>query len=418
MTMAKKSTQFTWQPGDKPPEIESHTDAKLRLLEAYLDRYFDVVCALPQMDVLRIAFVDAFAGGGLYRRGETQRFGSPLVMIDAVRRAEARVNAGRRKALRIDARFFFIDEDPAATEYLRHSLETTGASEDFPDKISIQNAPASDALPSIIQKITDWSAAGRSIFFLDQCGFSDAPNWDVRLIYQSLPKSEVIVTYNYGAIYDYMNESAEYLTAMRPFELTSEHLRALLREREQRAGRYFAGRLLGRLLKTNVGSTFASRFFLRSEAAGRDMWFVHYSKVPRSRLVMSEAHWAVKNSSVTQGQAGLDMLGFRPNWEDQIDLDFGFDETDEGRIHAALVADLPHWLEQFEEGTAPTMDMLLTLTADNTAATEAQYHTALRDLETEDEIEVLTPSGSKKRPSARFRSGHRILLPRQSRFRF
>ena len=416
--MARKSKQFSWQPGAEPPVIETHTDAKLRLLAEYLDRYFDVVCALPQMDVLRIALVDAFAGGGLYRRHGSYRSGSPLVMIEAVKRAEARINASRRKPLRIEARFFFVDEAADTIEYLRHSIASSGVADAGPDGISIHQGTASEALPGVIREIAAWSPRGRSIFFLDQCGYSAAPNRDVRLIYQSLPKSEVIVTYSFGSIYDYMNESAEFLSATAPLELTADDLRALLKESEHQAGRYFAGRLLGRLIKANVGSRYLSRFFLRSEAAGRDMWFVHYSKVPRSRLVMSEAHWAVKNASVTQGEAGLDMLGFRPDWEKQLGLDFGFDETDEGRMHAALVADVPRWLEQFDEYDAPTMDVLLALSADDTAATEGQFNKALRALETDGEIEVLTPTGSRKRPSAQLRSGHRIILPRQGRFRF
>ena len=413
--MPNKSTQFTWRPGAEPPPIEDHTDAKLRLLEAYLDRYFDVVCALPQMDVLRIALVDAFAGGGLFQRDGSQRFGSPMVMIDAVRRAEARINASRRKPLRIDARFYFVDTDADAIEYLRRTLAAMPIPQAVRDSITIRHATASNALPSIVQEIAAWSPAGRSIFFLDQCGYTDAPNEDVRLIYQSLPKSEVVVTYNFGSIYDYMNENARFLTATAPLELTPDHLRALLKERDRQAGRYFAGRLLGRLLKANVGSRYASRFFLHSDAANRDMWFVHYSKVPRSRLVMSEAHWATKNSSITQGEAGLDMLGFSPNWENQIGLDFGFDYTDEGRMHTALMADLPRWLVQFHENSAPTFDTLLALSADNTAATEAQFNGALRALETEGEIEILTPSGGRKKSDAHLRAQHRIILPRQGR---
>ena len=416
--MPNQSTQFTWRPGAEPPRIRPHTDAKLRLLEAYLDGYFDVVCGLPQMDVLRIALVDAFAGGGLFRRSGSKRFGSPLVMIDAVRRAEARINAGRRKPLRIDARFYFVDADADAVDYLRRTLAATDMSQTIRDSITVQNATASNALPTIVREIADWSSTGRSIFFLDQCGYTDAPNRDVRLIYQSLPKSEVIVTYNFGSIYDYMNENAPFLTATAPLELTPDHLRALLKERDRQAGRYFAGRLLGKLFKDNVGSRFASRFFLRSDSASRDMWFVHYSKVPRSRLVMSEAHWAIKNSSVTQGDAGLDMLGFRPDWEGQIGLDFGFDYTDEGRMHAALMADLPRWLDQFDQSAAPTFDMLLALSADNTAATEAQFSGALRALETEGEIEVLTPSGGRKRSDAHLRTHHRIILQRQGRLPF
>ena len=413
MNLLSKSNPFTWRPGAEPPTLEDHSDAKLRLLEAYLDRYFDVVCALPQMDVLRIALVDAFAGGGLYQRDGASRLGSPLVMIDAMRRAQARVNAGRRKPLKIDAKFFFADENADAIEYLKHSLKTAGIPDLLLDSVNIRKATASDALPTIIRQIAAWSRAGRSIFFLDQCGYIDAPHRDVRDIYQALPKSEIIVTYNFGSIYDYMNDSAPFLAATAPLELTPDHLRALLKERDRKAGRYFAGRLLGKLFKAKVGSQYASRFFLRSEAAGRDMWFVHYSKVPRSRLVMSEAHWAIKNSSVTQGEAGLDMLGFMPTWENQIDLDFGFDDTDEGRMHKALMVELPQRLAHFDRNAAPTFDSLLALTADDTAATEAQFNAAVRDLETEREIEVLTPSGARKRSTAQLRPTHRIILPRQ-----
>lgn len=415
--MEGTAPQFSWRLGAEPPEIEPHSDAKLRLLRAYLDRYFDVVCALPQMDRLRIALVDAFSGGGLFRgQDRTDRFGSPLVMIDAVARAQARVNSGRRKPLHIEAKFFFTDQNADAVEFLHETLASNDLCRPFRDQIIVCEGTASDILPSIVHEIAQWIPSGRSLFFLDQCGYRDAPHRDVRLIYQSLPKSEVIVTYNFGAVYDYMHDSAKFLAAMAPFELSADHLRALLNERDRQAGRYFAGRLLGRLFKSNVGSRFASRFFLRSESAGRDMWLVHYSKVTRSRLVMSEAHWAIKNASVTQGEAGLDMLGFLPSWEDQIPLDFGFEQADEGRIHTALMSDLLRWLEQFDPDAAPTMDTLLALSADDTAATESQFHRALAELESDGEIEILTPTGAQKRPLALLRPGHRILLPRQRRF--
>ena len=416
--MTKKSAQFTWQLQADPPTIKEHSDAKLRLLEAYLDRYFDVVCAQPHIDVLRIALVDAFSGGGLFRRNGEFRYGSPLVMIDAVRRAETRINSTRRKPLKIEAKFFFVDKDANAVEFLHHSLETTEIVKPFSDVIQVRNATASDVLPAIIEEIANWSPIGRSIFFMDQCGYGEVPNWDVRHIYQSLPKSEVIVTYNFGAIYDYMNDQASFLAGLDPLEITPENLRALLRERERQAGRYFAGRLLGRLFKIKVGSQFASRFFLHSQDASRDIWFVHYSKHPRSRLVMNDAHWAIKNTSITQGEAGLDMLGFRQDWEHQLGVDFGFSETDEGHTHTALMADLPRWLEQFDRDAAPTLDALLALSADDTAATENQIKMALKVLESEGEIEVLTPSNARKSSGADIRSSHRIILPWQGKFRF
>ena len=416
--MTNKSKPFSWKDGDELPKIAPHTDAKLRLLADYLDRYFDVVCALPQMDVLRIALVDAFAGGGLYQSGGSERFGSPLVMIDAVRRARDRINKKRRKPLRIEAKFYFVDSDANAIDCLRQNLAKRNISEDFRDLVTVKHATASKELPAIIRKIADSSHVGRSIFFLDQCGYTDVHHADVRLILQSLPKSEVIVTYNFGAIYDYMNENAQFLAAVAPLELRPDHIKQLLKERDRQAGRYFAGRLLGQLFKARVGSQFTSRFFLHSDASNRDMWFVHYSKVPRSRLVMSQAHWATKNSSITQGEAGLDMLGFTPKWEHQIVMDFGFEETDEGRMHSALVRDLPNWLNSFDTSLAPTLDTLLALNADNTAATEFQIKSALKKLEAEDEIEILTPRGARKRSGALIGAHHRIILPRQRKIVF
>ena len=221
--MAGTPPQFSWRLGAEPPKIEPHSDAKLRLLRAYLDRYFDVVCALPQMDRLRIALVDAFSGGGLFRRQDgTDRFGSPLVMIDAVSRAQARVNSGRRKPLRIEPKFFFLDQDADAVEFLHETLASNDLCRPFRDQIIVREGTASDLLPSIVREIAQWIPSGRSLFLLDQCGYHDAPHRDVRLIYQSLLKSEVIVTYNFGAIYDYMHDSAKFLAAMAPFELSAD----------------------------------------------------------------------------------------------------------------------------------------------------------------------------------------------------
>ena len=415
--MAKQSGQFRWQIGASPPVIESHSDAKLLLLSEYLDRYFDVVCANPKMDSFRITLVDAFCGGGLFTHNGNDRFGSPLVMIEAVRRAEERINRGRQKPLKIDANFIFVDQQASAIEYLKNALAETGLGEWAHQKIDIRHTDASSAIPEIVQAVRARGRQGRSIFLLDQCGYSDVPHRDVRFIYAQLPKSEVIVTYAFGSIYDYMNNSSEFLSALAPIELSPHHLRDLLKAKETQAGRYFAGRLLGKYFQQNVGSQFASRFFLRSERSGRDMWLVHYSKVLRSRLVMSEVHWSIHNS-VTQGEAGLDMVGFLPHWEDQIGLDFGFEDSDDGKMHAALMRDLPLWLERFEIDDAPTFNAMLSLLADGTAATEKQFVRALNALHNEGEIEVFAPSGASKRQDSLFRPEHRIGLPRQSKLVF
>ena len=413
----KRPAQFDWHLGSDPPSIQSHTDAKLRLLAEYLDRYFDVVCARAK-EMLRISLVDAFSGGGLFQIGDDLRYGSPLVMIDAVRRARERVNRNRRNELKIVARYFFVDASADAIEYLRSSLKTHPIAHDHFDNIHIQQATASEVLPGIIENIKNWSSSGRSIFFLDQCGYKHVDHQNVRLIYNSLPKSEVIASYNFGALYDYMNNSDSFLTAVSSLGVNADHVKTILKERDVQATRFFAVNYLGHIFQEAIGAQYMSRFFLRSEAAGRDMWFVHYSKVPRSRWVMNDAHWAIGNASITQGDAGLDMVGFRPDWENQIGVDFGFSYTDEGLMHKALRDEFPNWLAQLRDSTGTNFGHLLTLSANSTAATEQQVKKALQFLETEGEIDVLTPSGRRKRPSALLMPNHQIMIPNQYRLYF
>ena len=49
--------------GDRKPQRCEAAPAR-----EYLDRYFYIVCAKPQMDRFRITLVDAFCGGGLFTR--------------------------------------------------------------------------------------------------------------------------------------------------------------------------------------------------------------------------------------------------------------------------------------------------------------------------------------------------------------
>src|SRR6218665_3879571 len=97
---------FKWKIGGTPPQMESHSEAKLRLLRVYLDYYFDTVI-LPKMDEISITFIDGFSGGGVYQRDGDERLGSPFVLLDAVKSAVERHNATRPKPITIKARFYF-----------------------------------------------------------------------------------------------------------------------------------------------------------------------------------------------------------------------------------------------------------------------------------------------------------------------
>lgn len=62
---SRPAKNFTWKPGQPLPEIKSHSDRKLEVIERYLDIYFDTVVRDPRMDNLNITLVDGFCGGAV-----------------------------------------------------------------------------------------------------------------------------------------------------------------------------------------------------------------------------------------------------------------------------------------------------------------------------------------------------------------
>ena len=107
--MARKP--YSWKDG--PDLIQQHSLAKHRILQAYLAAYFQTLVSSPNQDVLRLTLVDGFAGGGQYVDSDTGKLvkGSPLICLNATREAEFLINRDRRKPVKLDVSYFFIEND-------------------------------------------------------------------------------------------------------------------------------------------------------------------------------------------------------------------------------------------------------------------------------------------------------------------
>lgn len=92
------------------------------MVRAYVERYIRVLTADPRIDVLRINFVDGFAGGRLYRHNGSPHLGSPLLLLDTVRATAQAIRAERIKPFEIRARYFFVEHHPAQHESCATSL--------------------------------------------------------------------------------------------------------------------------------------------------------------------------------------------------------------------------------------------------------------------------------------------------------
>lgn len=111
--------------------LDDHTQAKHRVLRAYLDSWIPVM-GQQALRVRsgskppRLLLVDGFAGPGRYAGGEP---GSPLIMLEALRSHQALQRLG-------DVQYFylFIEHNRARVEHLRRELDAVA----LPDNVSVQ----------------------------------------------------------------------------------------------------------------------------------------------------------------------------------------------------------------------------------------------------------------------------------------
>ncbi|MCY1668307.1 three-Cys-motif partner protein TcmP [Rhizobium sp. SL86] len=310
----KVIAKFEWKIGSPPPALRSHSGAKLRLIEHYLDAYFDAVVRKPSIDRLRITLIDGFCGGGAFDDNGRHVQGTPFLLLNAVSKAHLRLNAARAKPLAIDAQFHFVDKSPAATAFLLEQLHNHGYGSRIGQDIFIHTKPFEAAAVDIQEIIKKRTAnnVGRSLFLLDQKGYTLAPVSTIRSIFQQFKRAECILTFAVDFLIDYLSDRPENLKAVVPIGLMPEQVRDFVRLRGTDGGRYAVQRILLSHLQRSTSAEFATPFFIRSQEAAKDLWLVHLSRHATARNVMVDSHWAVKNHSVHQGRGGLEINGFNP----------------------------------------------------------------------------------------------------------
>lgn len=405
---------FTWKIGSQPPTIESHSNAKLNLLSVYLDSYFATVSVNPRIDKIPISLVDGFSGGGKYLRQGEERPGSPLVLLEAVAKAERGLNEERRKPLRLDAKFYFVESNTETLDFLRKTLIENGYSDDLvTGRIVLIRGEFEQSWTSIIDDIKLRHRAGRSLFVLDQKGWSAVQFSTIRSILESLPRAEIILTFAVDWLLSYLNGSTSFAKAMYRLGIDRRRLSDYTTAKGQNGYQYLIPRLLLQDIRELTGAPFFTPFFLRSERSKRDLWIVHLSKLVTARNVMVESHWQVGNASRHRAKAGMDMLGFDPHWEDGVALDFKFDTRARDDIQVAMANEIPYKLEGLEMNAVPTVKEFLEGVANQTAATRGQIESTISFLHAEKQIDLLNAEGKPRRRNSKPGPDDFIRLTRQ-----
>ncbi len=209
--MSKKSDhgQFFWKDwaSGNYPELEDHSEKKLDLLRDYLVLHLEIVTkGTSGKQEQYVTIIDGFAGGGLY---SGEKFGSPITILKAVEEAEVKINKGREKRTRIIPICYFIEKDANAFACLEAALKAHGHTDRIGKSIHLHRERFEKVAPKIIADINTRHVrrGNRTIFFLDQCGWSEISAATIRDISQQLhQRPEFIVNFAISWLADFISE--------------------------------------------------------------------------------------------------------------------------------------------------------------------------------------------------------------------
>lgn len=417
--MAKK-VKYDWSDPNNLPTLEAHSITKHEVLQAYLRRYLEVLTSDPRIPSFKIYLIDGFCGGGQYINELSGELcpGSPTLILDAVRDAEISINLKRDNALKILAKYYFIDANPHAIKFLQTHMRANGYGEYIQDMTFINGRFAEQA-DLIIHDIEAKSQNSRAIFILDQYGYKDVPLHIIRDIFRRLPHSEIVLTIATDWIIDYISDSDESKAIIKEVGLNSLAELSIEETKKQSAWRFIIQKYLLESFRSDSGALFYTPFFIKSNNSNRSYWLVHLSMHKRARNEMIQVHWGLQNHFIHHGKSGLNMLGYDPTKDElvtgQIPMHL-FDEPAKMQSLKSLEYDLPSWI--MGEGGSTTFDDIIKCTFNTSPASEGMFKEALFELTKYGEIEVCTPRGRERRVGSQISSDDKIRLKKQTQFHF
>jgi three-Cys-motif partner protein len=386
------------------PPLEDHSEAKLNVLRSYIEDYIQILCTgNPGQERFRLALVDGFAGGGMYR---DEKIGSPFVLLNAVKVAEARINQTRTKKISVDCIFYFVESNACAAESLEYHLRHSGYAPDLGNKIVLIRSTFQEAQERIVRECNlRFSRGGtRIIFFLDQCGYSDAPPPLLRSISEKLNwKAEFIINFAVDWLTAYVSNES---TFKRIFaNLKIEHVlpveKVLIAVSDRRFDpQYVVEALIGPAFQEVSGSRFFSPFYIQASKSNRGYWLVHLAPRRRARSAMLDVYWRVANGCRHFGHTGLDMLTYKSNADPTGYLEgLAFGESTRASVLKHLISDFAIEIRD-HHSTGISYREFQNTYCNRTMASEEIIREALVQLMQLGEIEVRGQKGGSKRVDA------------------
>lgn len=401
---------YRWELNGPLPIIHDHSRAKHDVLRAYLVNYLRILAQSPRSEGVRVTLVDGFAGGGQYRSPNGEIIpGSPLILLDALAEARAlvaldRAQRGFKGPYVIQARIHLVEENAQTFAFLHQLIQNLPSANDAHTSIALHHGRFEPTLPAILEDIRARQRGGRSVFVLDQYGWSQV---DLRLvcsIFQRLPSAEVFLTWMIDNLINFLSEqTADQLDSALARTGLSEHLTAerLLAlkatdatDHDGLTWRRAIQSLLVDDIRAGSGANYCTPFYIVPLTSRRGYWLLHLAQHLRANEEMKRIHWQHSNSLQHPGGPGLNMLSYVGSGG-QLAFDHRFDESAQAATLHALHADLPKRLTELSG--AIRFGDLVASTANETPAHRAQMQDAVFKLAQERQLMVHTVNGAHRR---------------------
>jgi len=416
---------YDWKNG--PAIIQQHSIAKHTILRSYLTAYFQTLASNPQQDVFRLTLVDGFAGGGVYLHEDSRQEieGSPFICLQSVQEAEFLLNANRKKPIKLDVNYFFVEDDRDAYLHLDKVLRRNGYGVEIGNKIQLINDKFQNHATAIIDFIKRKSPQnGRSLFIFDQYGYKNVPSALISAIFNVLPRAEVILTFGVDSLLNYANDNnfQKLIDDIALPDVLKGKSVAEIKSQEK-DWRLFIQSRLYRSLTYQCGAKYFTPFFIRNARGHGDYWLIHMSQHYRARDVMTEVHWNNNNYFIHYGGSGLDMfkdclymLGYDATKDLKISgqtelLGFEFDGYAKESSISALMEQIPRII--YADDLGMSFESLFATTCNGSPASAMIYREAIAQLIKHKQIEVISESNQKRQSAKQIKPTDQIIPPSQ-----
>lgn len=260
--------------------LEPHTRAKHEILRRYLEAWTAI---LSLGGFPTIAYVDGFAGPGIYDNGED---GSPMIALRAALKHQAKIKA--------EIRFLFIEHDKKRAGQLKTCVSALA----MPGNFKVRVAEGMTFEQSFRTYLLEPYRGARkplppTFAFIDPFGWKGVP---FALVKEILANPSCEVLFNF--MYEEINRFIEHPDQPTNFDdlFGSPDWRGVAQIADAHARREFLHGLYMRQLRGEAGARYVRSFEMRNKKDATDYFLFFATNNPRGMEKMKEAMWKVDES--------------------------------------------------------------------------------------------------------------------------